>query len=566
MPASEIGQTERPSKNIKLTLILVILLSIISFVTSYKGLVILNVENDNDLSLWQNIFIAFMVFTIQATLVVTLLFMIHGYRRITRFLSLSVYIVAMLFSVFFSYGWWYEVFRADSYAQEVYKDGVESIRTNAKTYEQSFSNVREVADELSKYSAKRARDENLYGGTCDEKSLPGKGALNYLRNDEAKRFGNIAEDVGGLQEKVGKHISELNRLLDDLDLSEEGIVAQRERELNDIVALIGGYREGSESTRIRKQLEERRGDKRKFLESQNPKTDERTVVSCLDTEITRKIDALIAALDALPEPRKVTLFDQNNNRTVLQRSWQVFASLMDFDTVTDTKAKLAELNLTSTDYVPLVAGLLIDLFILVLGLIDGLEHGRAYTGRRYSKSEAKAMQDFHQLPPSENDQISLLQPYLYNGWFSHYLILPISQATSTEREQQLRRLVSWLEAHDKIDRFAHGVALERLPRIMQEFFTMETPANQWRKLWRFDVYKVNKDVWRELIIAHALNRQTENQTAQKQADTESQETQVQTDEQAVHEPIEVEVKEQAVPQPTETKEQALQRIMRGHAE
>lgn len=536
MPASEIGQTERPSKNIKLTLILVILLSIISFVTSYKGLVILNVENDNDLSQWQNIFIAFMVFTIQATLVVTLLFMIHGYRRITRFLSLLVYIVAMLFSVFFSYGWWYEVFRADSYAQEVYKDGVEGIRANAKTYEQSFANVGEMADELSKYSAKRARDENLYGGTCDEKSLPGKGALNYLRNDEAKRFGVIAEDVGGLEEKVAKHVSELNRLLDDLDLSEEGIVAQRERELNDIVTLIGGYREGSESTRIRQQLEERRGDKRKFLESQNPKSDERTVVSCMDEEITRKIDALIAAMDALPEPQKVTLFDQSNNRTVLQRSWQVFASLMDLDTVTNTKEKLAELKLTSTDYVPLVAGLLIDLFILVLGLIDGLEYGRAYTGRRYSKAEARAMDDFHQSPHSENDQISLLQPYLYNGWFSHYLILPIAQAASTEREQHLRRLVSWLEAHNKIDRFAHGITLERLPRIMQEFFTMDSSDNQWRQLWRFDIYKMNKDVWRELIIAHSLNRKADEQEAQRTAEEAEREAQLlaEAKEQEVH--------------------------------
>ncbi|MEZ5537122.1 MAG: hypothetical protein R3F02_16050 [Thiolinea sp.] len=512
MPVAESGRTERPRTKIKLTLILVILLSVISFVTSYKGLVILNAENDNDLSQWQTLFIAFMVFTIQATLVVTLLFMIHGYRPITRFLALLVYIVAMLFSVFFSYGWWYEVFRADSYAQEVYKDGVESIRASAKTYEQSFANVREVANELSKYSAKRARDENLYGGTCDEKSLPGKGALNYLRNDEAERFGAIAEDVGGLEEKVGGHISALNRLLDDLDLSEEGIVAQRERELNDIVALIGSYRTGSDTNRIREQLEARRGDKRKFLESRDPKEDgERTVVSCMDTEITRKIDALLAALDALPEPRKVTLFDQSNNRTVLQRSWEVFASLMDLDTVTNTQEKLAELKLTSTDYVPLVAGLLIDLFILIIGLIDGLEYGRAYTGRRYNTDEARELESFHLSNDTANDQLSLLQAYLYHGWFSNYLIIPTAQAVSTEQEQNVRRIIAWLEANNKIDRFAHGVDLEKLPRIMQEFFTMDIPDNQSRQLWRFDVYRMKKEVWRELVIAHAMKHKEDKQ-------------------------------------------------------
>ncbi len=510
MAASDNGQVEKPPRNIKLTLILVILLSVISYVTSYKGLVILNVENDNDLSQWQTIFIAFMVFTIQATLVVTLLFTIHAYRRITQILAIFVYIVAMLFSVFFSYGWWYEVFRAGSYAQEVYKDGVESIRVSAKTYEQSFANVREVADELSKYSAGRAREENIYGGTCGENSRPGKGPLNYLRNDEARRFNLIVGDVGKLEDKVGVHILQLNRLLDDLDLSEEGIVQQRERELNDIVTLIGGYKRGPNVIRIREELEERRGDKRRFLESVSPNdNDERVVVSCVDAEITRKIDALFAAFDALPEPRRVTLFDQSNNRTVLQRAWQVFSSLMDVDTLTNTKEKLAELKLSSTDYVPLVAGLLIDLFILILGLIDGIEYGRFYTGRRYSSQDAKQLASFHQSKAADNDQLNLLQPYIYNGWLSYYLIVPVPQAAISEREQQLLRLVAWLDAHKKIDRFAHAVELARLPAIMQEFFTMEADENEWRKLWRFDIYRVNKSMWRELVISHSRQQEQE---------------------------------------------------------
>lgn len=509
MSASDNGQTEKPPRNIKLTLILVILLSVISYVTSYKGLVILNVENDNDLTQWQTIFIAFMVFTIQATLVVTLLFTIHAYRWITKVLAIFVYVVAMLFSVFFSYGWWYEVFRADSYAQEVYKDGVESIRTSAKTYEQAFVNVREVADELSKYSASRAREESLYGGTCGENSRPGKGPLNHLRNDEAKRFNMVVEDVGKLETKVGVHILQLNRLLDDLNLSEEGIVQQRERELNDIVTLIGGYKRGPDAIRIREELEERRGDKRRFLDSINPRDDESVVVSCVDEEITRKIDALIAALDALPEPRKVTLFDQSNNRTVLQRSWQVFSSLMDTDTLTNTQDKLAELKLSSADYMPLVAGLLIDLFILILGFIDGIEYGRFYTGRRYSSQDARQLANFHNAQDSDDDQLNLLQPYIYRGWFSNYLIVPVPQAASSEREQQLLRLVAWLEAHKKIDRFAHAVELARLPSIMQEFFTMEVvDENQWRQLWRFDIYRVDKKMWRELVISHS--RQQDN--------------------------------------------------------
>ncbi|MEZ5477456.1 MAG: hypothetical protein R3E95_08220 [Thiolinea sp.] len=506
MSAAEAGQAERPRRTIKLTLILVILLSVISFVTSYKGLVILNVENDSDLTQWQTVFIAFMVFTIQATLVVTLLFTIHAYRRTTRILAILVYMVAMLFSVFFSYGWWYEVFRAGSYAQEVYKDGVESIRSSAKAYEQSFANVRELADELSKYSTKRAREENLYGGTCDEKSPPGKGPLNYLRNSEAALFGAMAEDVGDLESRVSEQVHQLNRLLDNLDLSEEGIVAQRERELNDIVNLVGGYRSGAQVTRIREQLEERSGDKRKFLESRDPKDDERTVVSCMDEEITRKIDALNAALTALPEPQRVTLFDVSNNRTVLQRAWEVFSSLMHLETLTDTQNKLAELKLTSTDYVPLVAGLLIDLFILILGLIDGLEYGRFYTGRRYSEDDARQLARFHNQSVETDDQLSLLQPYLYHGWFSHYLVVPVPQAASTEQEQQLLRLVAWLDAHEKIDRFAHGVDLERLPRIMQEFFTMDNETNQWRQLWRFDIYRIKHDMWRELVISHARHR------------------------------------------------------------
>ncbi len=495
MPTTGSTQEPQARQPIKLTLVLVILLSAISFVTSYKGLLILHVENPDDLNLWQNIFVGFMVFTIQAVLVVTLLFMIHGYRKITRILSLLVYLVAMLFSVFFSYGWWYETFRAGSYAEEVYKGSLETVRSDAKTYEQAFLHVREMADAVSKYSAKRARDESLYGGTCDEQSLPGRGALNYLRNHEAERFSRIASDVGELESKVSSHIKQLNKLLDGIDLG-SAAVSQRERELNDIVTLIGGYKNGPVASQIRTELEKRRGDKRKFMDSVNPKTEESTVVSCPDGEITRKIDDLLLALDALPDTKKVTLFDQGNSRTVLQRAWDVFAAALT-PGLSEASSKLSMI-----DYVPLIAGLLIDLFILILGLIDGLEYGRFYTGKRYSAEDARQLAHFHS-QESGNGQLELLQPYLYNGWFSDYLIVPVAQAVQSEQEQHLLRLVAWLDAHKKIEPFAHGISLEKLPKVMQAFFSEDNSANQWRRIWLFDIYRIKRNMWRELVISHA---------------------------------------------------------------
>ncbi len=505
MSTSDSGVAAKPRRQFKLTLVLVILLSIISFATSYKGLVILNAESNTDLNTWQNAFVAFIVFTIQATLVVTLLFTIHGHRKITRILALLIYLVAMLFSVFFSYGWWYEVFRAGSYAQEVYKDSIESIRTDAKTFEQAFVHVREVAGELSTYSIKRARDENLYGGTCDENSAPGRGALNYLRNDEAERFDKVATEVGGLQAKVGEHIKALNKLLDTLDLS-DGAVSQRERELNDIVTLIGSYKKGAVVSQIRSELESRRGEQRKFLNSVNPKTDERTVVSCQDEEITGKIDALLLAFTELPDTEKVTLFDQGNNRTVMQRSWEVFSSVLTLNNWLYPTGFKPEVKLTSTDYLPMFAGFLIDLFILMLGVIDGLEYGRYYTGRRYSAEDARQLSDFYTRESPESNQLALLQPYVYTGWFSQYLIVPVPQAIQVDRERHLLKVIAWLEAHNKIERFAHDINLEKLPDVMQAFFTDDNTANQWRRIWHFDIYRVKKSMWRELVISHSRHQ------------------------------------------------------------
>ncbi len=505
MPKARPRQPSKPKRSINLTLVLIILLSVISFITSYKGLVILNVESNSDLNFWKSLFVAFMVFTIQATLVITLLFMIHGYRKITRFLALLVYLVAMLFSVFFSYGWWYETFRAGSYAEEVYKDSIEEIRHAARTYQQSFNHVYEVAAELSMYSSKKARDENLYGGTCDEKSLPGKGALNYLRNDEARLFGVMAEELKGLGEQVGANLSKLNKLLDELDLSETGVKA-RERELNDIVATIGSYKNGAVASRIRTELDNRRGDKRKFLDSVNPKTEQSTVVSCMDAEITRKIDALLLALEDLPDTHKVALFDQSNNRTVLERSWEVFSAVLTLG-MNGSDAEIGKkIRLSTTDYVPLVAGLLIDLFILILGLIDGLEYARFYTGRRYSAEDAEQLSSFYARQDDDAGQFNLLQPYLYTGWFSYYLVVPVKQAVQNEQEQQVLRMVTWLEAHKKIEPYAQSVGLRFLPHVMQEFFSAETNINRWRQIWRFDIYRINKSMWRELVIAHARYR------------------------------------------------------------
>jgi hypothetical protein len=487
----------------KATLLLIILLSAISFVTSYKGLLILHTAGSGSTDIWQQAFTAFVVFTIQVMLVVTLLFMIHGYRWITRVLALFVYLVAMLFSVFFSYGWWYEVFRAGSYAQEVYQGSVETIRSSAKEYEQAFGNVEEGADALSKYSALKAREETLYGGTCAEASPPGRGALTYLRNQEASLFDGMVKDVSGLQQKVKSNVGELNRLLSDLKLKDSAAIQQRERDLNDMVSIMNQYKNGPVLAKMRTQLLEHRGDKRQFLESQNPKSGERTVVSCVDTDITGKIDALLLAFDGLPETRKVELFDQNNSSTVLERSWDVFSTIFTLRDLGLAKEKVAGLKLTRTDYMPLVAGFVIDLFILVLGFIDGLEYGRFYTGKQYSLHDAQNLEKFYAGQSAENSPLALLQPYLYRGWFSYYLIIPVAQSIQSDKEQRLHQVVAWLEAHKKLDNFAHAVGLPRLPAMMQAFFATQEE----RQVSQFDIYRMKKSMWRELVISHAYAKQ-----------------------------------------------------------
>ncbi len=493
------GVGNNPPAKIKATLLLIILLSVISFVTSYKGLLILHAAGSAGADIWQQGFTAFVVFTIQVTLVLTLLFTIHGQCWITRVLALSVYIVAMLFSVFFSYGWWYEVFRAGSYAQEVYQDSVESVRRSAKAYEQAFASVQEGAEALSKYSALKAREETLYGGTCGEASLPGRGALTYLRDQEAVFFDKMAQDVNGLQKKVKGDVSELNRLLADLKPGDSAMIRQRERELNDMVSQLNQYKKGPVLERMRTQLNERRADKRQFMESQNPKREERTVVSCMDSEITGKIDDVLLALDHLPTTGKVTLFDQNNSTTVLERSWDVFSSIFTLRDLAQAQEKVAGLQLTRTDYMPLVAGFLIDLFILVLGFIDGLEYGRYYTGKKYSMDDARNLELFHDAQENGKGQLALLQPYLYHGWFSYYLIIPVAQAIQSEQEQRLHQVTAWLEAHKKLECFAHAVTLPRLPAVMQAFFATHPE----RQVEQFDIYRMSKATWRELVISHA---------------------------------------------------------------
>ena len=490
------------TQTFKMTLLLIILLSVISFVTSYQGLLILHAVGAEKPDVWQQGFTAFVVFTIQVTLVVTLLFTIHGYRWVTRALALSVYLVAMLFSVFFSYGWWYEVFRAGSYAQEVYQGSVESVRSSAKIYEQAFGDVQEGVDALSKYSALKAREETLYGGTCGA-SLPGRGALTYLRNQEASFFDGMAKDINGLQQKVKSNVGELNRLLSDLSLGDSAAIRQRERELNDMVSLLNQYKQGAALMKMRTQLEERRGDKRQLLESQNPKNDERAVVACPDSDITDKIDDVLLALDHLPETGKVSLFDQNNSTTVLERSWEVFSAIFTLRDLNLAQEKVAGLKLTSTDYMPLVAGFLIDLFILVLGFIDGLEYGRFYTGKKYSLNDAHHLEKFHSANAAGNSQLALLQPYLYKGWFHYYLIIPVAQAIESPQEQRLHQVMAWLEAHKKLESFAHAVGLSRLPRVMQEFFSTQSE----RPVAQFDIYRIKKSMWRELVISHAYASQ-----------------------------------------------------------
>jgi len=478
--------------------VLIILLSVISFYTSYDGLVRFSFANPEEASWIGLCVLGLVVFCIQLVLVYSLRKMALSRRLLVKCRWLPLYILMMCISVFFSYGFYYKLLRAEGYAQENFTAQLEQVRDGAQNYLLSFEAVERGSKQLKLYSERRAREEENFGGSCGDGSSPGKGPRRTFRNNEALVFSAIASSIEPLGAKVKTDITRLQTIIEDYRPNTQDVVSLQS-EINGIINEINLNRNAPvlrESSRV---IEQRVGDKRQSIVPTAVGN-----IACPDNTITLNGNAMLNSIEGLPFMEDVQLFNPFDQRNVLNRAMDVIRSIPSLLTAwwnNEDMTPLMEQGKDSTnrdDYIPLMLGALVDFVLLIVGLADGYISRRRnwmskdFEGEYFSAEDAEKLRGITDM----KHLASNVQPYLHDSLGQHFFIIPSSPVHGNRLASEMLELFEVLSSERIRPAMLRQVPYSWIPRgVKNEVYSI---LGDDAEHLTFNVYRMSATQWDEL--------------------------------------------------------------------
>ncbi len=385
----------------------VLLLSLISFSTSYYGFISLVSDG-----MWLTKILFFAVVgVIQLALVYSIsqLYLREFFSRhlLRASLLLVTYLLSLFISVLFSFNFYYKIFSASEFSQRNVTLQLETIKQSLEDAQSSFNSVYLSLKNLSDYSMNRSIEERTQGGTCDETQIPKPGPRSALREAESNLFQSHLSSVEALKKSVSMEITLIKKMLLDFNPKKDNIEELEER-VNTKIAQINRLFRGGEISLLPKVLAQHNGAKRMKMESLG------RTISCPDSEITLKINTIIEHLNSLRPLNKVVFFDANNQQQLIERTINVLLAIIPF---TDTKVVAIDkvsspTDVTQSDIKAIGLGFLVDFFIFFFTILAK----DPYRSRHFTE------ENINKYLPYNLRRV--LKPFVFEGHFSYHLILP----------------------------------------------------------------------------------------------------------------------------------------------
>lgn len=485
-------------------IILIILLSLVSFYTSFDGLRHFAFTSFDQKSKIGIVIIAVLVLSIQLFLVYSL----HRVAKTTRFFTKARWIVPyfmmMLVSVFFSYGFYYKLFRADSYATDMFTVQLASARNDAQQYLEAFEAIQKGGDQLKAYSLARSNEEKQFGGTCGDRSPPGKGPRQLFRLQEAEKFSYIAENIKPLTQKVKTEIAELQKVIDRYSPKIKDL-AKFQRNLNDLVQRINANNRSFVLSYTKQEIESRVGRNRNNIIAEN--------IGCPDSTISNSGNVMLQNISNLPLLAEIHLFNPNNDEQVLRRAMQVFKSIpsvvMNYFLL-DAKASRSkdkqEIILKKADYMPLILGAAIDFMLLIIGVVNGIQSRKdnwlspAYEGEYFSALDAQRIKNNVKI----DNIVELLQPHLLATLGGYFFVIPSTTIKDHPLSGKILEMFEVLITERIKPAYLRNIPFRWLPPSVKERLE-QLYDDKIDKQQGFNFYHMNKAQWSEFKQVLSIN-------------------------------------------------------------
>ena len=486
-------------------LLFLLVLSSISFYTTYDGLIRFSYGSFSQTPIVFIIVLFLFVTVLQGMLLFSLYEMLHS-RFLIKLLWLFVYLVTMGVSVFFSYSFYYNLFRADSYAFDNFSSQLNQIKKSALNYQDSFLQIRTDTEKLADYSRRRAEEERQRGGTCGYISPPKSGPRSRYRDKEAKIFTALSSDISDLYGEVSTDIRKLEAWVKNYAEQKDN-TDDVQNDMNKIVQKLNRYKSSGKVSNLTSTLRDHMYDRRKT----DGKDSLGYAIACPDENIDIKGTAIVKQVETMPEVQDVVLFDPNSDREVLSRALTVFMQIPKAILPKDilntlftqkTQAEADATKITPLDYAPLLLGGLIDLFIFIVGLADGLENRKRQWGLESYKGRYIQPENIATMGQVANEELFLgdLRSHIYRNKRGYRLVIPASTNDLTERTRGILDLVEAMEsAHLLSTPKRMNSEWKELPESLKQSFS-ELYKNAENK--RYHHYKLPAILWKELQQAY----------------------------------------------------------------
>ena len=448
----------------------VLLLSLISFATSYYGF--LSLVSDG---FWLTKVLFFAVVgVIQLALVYSIsqLYLREFFSRhvLKALLLLLTYLLSLFISVLFSFNFYYKIFSASEFSERNVTLQLEVVQERLEDAQSSFNSIFSSLEKLSNYSMEKSIEESTIGGTCDETKIPKPGPRSALRKFESSLFQSHLESVDELKSNVSIEIDEVKLMLTNFSPKNDN-VDELESKVNKKIGAINRLFRGGEILLLPKVLANHKGAKRMEMESLGRK------ISCPDSKITQKINAILENLNSLTFLEKVTFFDSNDEQQLIERTINVLFAILPF---TDTKVVAIDdiespTDVTQSDVKAIGLGFLVDFFIFFFTILSK----EPYRARYFREDSIVEYQKY--------GLRRTLKPFMFEGHFFYHMIVP-----NQKRNGRIDEIVTRFQLDKMISLSGSNIKYDELLRVHQN------RLGNFKDL-SFQVYKVNKKKYDTLL-------------------------------------------------------------------
>ncbi|CAA6822751.1 MAG: Unknown protein [uncultured Sulfurovum sp.] len=449
----------------------VLILSFISFTTSYYGFISLV----SDGAWFTKILFFAVVGVIQLALVYSIsqLYLKEFFSRyfLRASLLLITYLLSLFISVLFSFNFYYKIFSASEFAQRNVTLQLEEVKHGLEDAQSSFNSVYISLKKLSDYSMSQSIEERTYGGTCDETKIPTPGPRSALREAESKLFQSHLSSFDELKMKILTETSIIKKMLIDFDPKRDDI-EKLEEEVNSKIAHINRIFRGGEITLLPKILAKHNGTQRMSMESLGRN------ISCPDSQISLKINTISENLNSLTPLKNVTFFDANNQQQLIERTINVLLAIIPFTNthVVAIDKVSSPTDVTQSDIKAIGLGFLVDFFIFFFTILAK----DPYRARFFTEDSIKQY--------LRHDVRRVLKMFVFESHFSYHLIIP-----NQRKNDKLEEILTRFKLDNMLTLVGNNIEYSEL------LFLHQSKLRNFDAL-TFKVYKLNKDKYNTLLI------------------------------------------------------------------